>query len=96
MTRRRRRDDHLDNRINQTAVDLFRLARKMLKEGVADNSQEFLEVSRGIDRELQLRPWQPCVLDFELFIMKPSSFPPHAGFRVVEELHRRLVAAAGG
>jgi hypothetical protein len=76
--------------------DLFRLARKMLKDGVADNSQEFLEVSRGIDRELQLRPWMPGVLDFEIFIMKASAYPPHAGFRVVEELHRRLVAAATG
>jgi hypothetical protein len=94
--RRKRRDDHLDSRITQRAVDSFRLAKAMLAQGFEPNSREFIEVSLAIDCELHLRPWQPCILDFELFDMKPLSFPPHAGFRVVEELHRRLVAAAGG
>jgi hypothetical protein len=36
----------------------------------------------------------PDVFDFEIFDMKPSSYPPHADFHVVQELHRRLVEAA--
>jgi hypothetical protein len=94
MTRRRRRDDYLDSRVNQTALDLFRLGKTMLSQGFTDTSREFYEVSLGLHRALGLRPWQPEVFDFELFIMEPQSFPPHADFRLVEELHRRLVAAA--
>ena len=94
MTRRRRRDDHLDSRISRKSLDLFKLARAMLAQGFTSNSREFIEVSVAIDRELQLRPWQPGVLDFEIFAMTPELYPPHADYRVVEELHRRLVAAA--
>ena len=90
---KRKRKQHVDSRVNRTALDLFRLGRGMLAEGFADNSVEFDEVCRGLHRALGLRPWQPDVFDFELTIMEPSSFPPHADFRVVEELHRRLVAA---
>jgi hypothetical protein len=89
----KRRNEFLDSRVNQTAVDLFRLARKMLGEGFATNSVELLETSRGIDRALDLRPWMPGLLDFETSIMEPASYPPHANFGVVAELHRRLVAA---
>ena len=70
------------------------MGRGMLAEGFSDSSTEFYEVCRGLSRALGLRPWQPDVFDFELYVMEPSSFPPHADFRVVEELHRRLVAAA--
>ena len=41
----KRRNEFLDSRVNQTAVDLFRLARKMLGEGFATNSVELLETS---------------------------------------------------
>jgi hypothetical protein len=33
------------------------------------------------------------VLDFEVFTMRPPSPPKDADFRLVHELHRRLVAA---
>jgi hypothetical protein len=33
------------------------------------------------------------VLDFEIFDMEAESFPPHAEFALVQELHRRLVEA---
>jgi hypothetical protein len=94
MSRKRRRDDYLDARVNQTAVDLFRLGKKMLAEGFATNSVEFHEVCHGLDRALDLRPWMPSPFDFELYIMEPQRYPPHAAFQVVQQLHRRLVAAA--
>ena len=43
----KRRNEFLDSRVNQTAVDLFRLARKMLGEGFATNSVELLERVAG-------------------------------------------------
>ena len=58
------------------------------------NSREFIEVSVGLHRALGLRPWQIDVLDFDLYTMTPESFPSHAGYDLVRELHRRLVAAA--
>ena len=92
---RRKNHEHYDSRINQTAVDLFRLGKKMLAQGVTDTSTEFYEVSRGLHRALVLRLWMPSPFDFELYaMMEPSRFPPHAAFGVVQELHRRLVAAA--
>jgi hypothetical protein len=91
---KRKRKEHVDNRINRTALDLFRLGRGMLGEGFADNSVEFNEVCRGLSRALGLRPWQPDIFDFECSVMDPKSYPPHANFAAVQELHRRLVAAA--
>ena len=93
--RRRRREDYLDSRISQRSIDLFRLGKAMLAEGFASNSTEFYEVSLGLHRALGLRPWQLEVFDFELYAVTPR-YPPHAGFELVRELHRRLVAAAGG
>jgi hypothetical protein len=55
-----------------------------------------VQVSRDLDRELRIKPWQPSVLDFEVYTMKAASFQPHAEFHVIEDLHRRLVAAPGG
>jgi hypothetical protein len=91
---KRKRKDHVDSRINRTALDLFRLGRGMLAEGFADNSVEFNEVCRGLHRALGLRPWQPEVFDFELTIMEAKSYPVHANFAAIQELHRRRVAAA--
>jgi hypothetical protein len=91
--RRKRREDYLDSRISQRSIDLFRLGKAMLAEGFASNSTEFYEVSLGLHRALGLRPWQPDIFDFE-FIMTPPS-PPNSDWQFVEELHRRLAAAAG-
>ena len=92
--KRKKRSDHLDSRLNRTAVDLFRLGRGMLAEGLSDSSTEFNEVDRGLCRSLGLRPWMPSPFDFECYVMDPKSYPPHANFAAVQELHRRLVAAA--
>jgi hypothetical protein len=94
MRRRKRRDDYLDARITSKAVDLFRLARRMRRQGFDGYSRELTEVSIAIDRELGIRPWMPAALDFEIFAMDAKSFPPHADFAVVKELHSRLVEAA--
>jgi hypothetical protein len=91
--RRKRRDDYLDSRITERAIDSFRLAKAMLAQGFASDSREVNEVSLAIHRELGLRPWQPFVLDLEIFDMTPPS-PPNADWQLVQELHRRLVAAA--
>ena len=64
-----------------------------MAQGFAHGSREFNEVSLGLHRELHLRPWQEFVLDFEVFTMTPPPVPD-ADWRLVEELHRRLVAAA--
>jgi hypothetical protein len=89
----KRRNGVSDSRVNQTAVDLYKLARSMLAKGCRDDSREFYEVSIGLHRALGLRPWQIDVLDFDLYTMTPESFPSHAGYDFVAELHRRLVAA---
>lgn len=91
---KRKRKDHVDNCLNRTAIDLFRLGRGMLAQGFADNSTEFREVDRGLCRALGLRPWMPSPFDFELTIMEAKSYPVHANFAAIQELHRRLVAAA--
>lgn len=91
---KRKRKEHVDSRINRTALDLFRLGRGMLAEGFAANSVEFNEVCCGLHRALALRPWQPCIFDFELTTMNPKSYPAHAHFEAVQELHRRLAEAA--
>jgi hypothetical protein len=90
---RRKWRDNYDTRVTQTAVDLFRLGKKMLAEGFASDSREFYEVSLGLHRALGLRPWQLDIFDFEIFNMTPPS-PPDADWQLVHELHRRLVAAA--
>jgi hypothetical protein len=90
----KRRNGVSDSRVNQTAVDLFKLARRMLGQGFTTDSREFIEVSIGLHRALGLRPWQIDVLDFDLYTVTPESFPPHAGYDLVAELHRRLVEAA--
>ena len=63
---RRKRHEHYDSRISQTAIDLFVLGRRKLGEGMAPNATEFIEISRGLHRALALRPWQLEVFDFEL------------------------------
>ena len=89
----RRREEVRDSRVSQRAVDLFRLGKKMSADGVAHDAQEMNEVALGLHRELKLRPWQDFVLDFELYTVTPPN-PPTADYFLVEELHRRLVAAA--
>ena len=93
MRRRKRRDDFLDSKISQRSIDLYKLGKAMLAQSFLDDSREFYEVSLGLHRALDLRPWMLEVFDFELYAMTPR-YPPHAGFELVRELHRRLVAAA--
>ena len=90
---KRKRHDNLDSRVNQRALDLFKLGRAMLARGIAHDSQEINEVPVGIHRALGLRPWMAFVLDFEILDMEAELFPPHAEFALVQELHRRLVEA---
>ena len=85
--------DRYDSRLNQTAIDLFRLGRQHLAAGMRHDSREFVEISLGLHRALGLRPWQSEIFDFEIFAMTPR-YPPHAAFDLVEELHRLLLAAA--
>jgi hypothetical protein len=88
---RSKHNERYDSRINQTALDLFRLGRKNLAEGMRHDSKEFVQISLGLHRALGLRPWQLEVLDFEVFDMT-RPYPPIAAFELVEELHRRLAA----
>jgi hypothetical protein len=94
MSNKRKRRSNYDGRFNQRSIDLFRLGRAMLQQGIAHDSQEMNEVAVGIHRALALRPWQECVLDFEIFTMEPPSDRAKAAdFAMVQELHRRLVEA---
>ena len=45
---KRKRHDNLDSRLNQRALDLFKLGRAMLARGIAHDSQEINEVAVGI------------------------------------------------
>ena len=98
MRRRKRRDDFIDNKISQRSIDLYKLGKAMLAQGFrGTTSREFYEVSLGLHRALSLRPWQLEVFDFEIYTMTTTPpYPPHAGFISFDELHRRLVAVAGG
>lgn len=91
---RSKHGDRVDGRLNQTAINSFKLARAMLAQGLRPDSREFYEVANGLHRALGLRPWQVDVLDFEMYTMTPERFPAHAGYDLVSELHRRLVEAA--
>jgi hypothetical protein len=63
-------------------------------QGIKPELATLIEVSVELDRELGIKPWQPSALDFTIYAMDPKSYPPHADFHVIAELHRRLVAAA--
>jgi hypothetical protein len=93
MSNKRKPRSNYDSRLNQRALDLFRLGRQMLSRGVRHDSQEMNEVAVGIHRALALKPWQAFVLDIEMGDVKAESFPPHAEFALDQELHRRLVEA---
>jgi hypothetical protein len=92
--RRKRRDDFLDARISEESVILFRQGKEMLADGIPPNALAFQKICRDLHRALGLRPWMPEVFDFELYILKAASYPPHADFHLVEELHARLEEAA--
>jgi hypothetical protein len=90
--RRRRRDDHYDSRVTQTAVELFSLGKRIVAAGAASDSDEIRKIEIDLHRELHLRPWQISPLDFELFDM--STQTPTADFLLVRELHALLAEAA--
>jgi hypothetical protein len=52
--------------LTQTAIDLYKLAMKMEREGVAFDDEKYNEVSLALHRELHLKPWDPFVLDVQL------------------------------
>jgi hypothetical protein len=94
MTPKRKRHDTIDSRLNRRAVELFQLGQQLLAEGYPIGSPRMNEVSLDLHRALNLRPWMPHVLDFEVFAMRPELYGPHADFALVQELHRKLVEAA--
>lgn len=87
----RRRDDFLDSRITQTAVDLFKLACNMLNDGVDCESREFSDVAFALNRELKFRPWHRLLLELETYDIDPAELETEE-WRVQRELHRQLVA----
>jgi hypothetical protein len=112
---RRRRDEHLDSRITERSIVLFRIAKTMIAKGFSFDAnapvpstravmftdpglhprvyKTLIEVSRELDHELGIKPWQPGVLDFAVSTMEASRFPAHADFFTIAELHRRLAEA---
>jgi hypothetical protein len=88
----KRRDDFLHSRINQTAIDLYRLGCKMLREGVPPSSEEWIDVAFGLNRALQFRPWDEILLDLEAYAIDPAKLESEK-WRVQVELRRQLAAA---
>jgi hypothetical protein len=86
--RRERRDDHLDSRITQTARDLYKLGRKMLRDGVDPKSREWGDVGFALNKALGLGPWCELVLDLEGFSFDPKELEQER-WRVPLALHRQ-------
>jgi hypothetical protein len=87
----KRRGDVLDSRINQTAIDLYKLGRKMLREGVSPSSEAFIDVAFGLNRALKLRPWDEILLDAVAYEIEPAKLETEK-WRVQLELLRQLEA----
>ena len=59
MKRRKRRDDHLDARISQTALDQFQAGQGDVGSRLSPTTRESsLKSHLGLHRALGLRPWQ--------------------------------------
>jgi hypothetical protein len=92
---RRTRTD-LDARITPRAIDLFKRGCELRDLNYPADSREVLDLAVLLDRELRLRPWHDSPLDFEFFTMEPRKEREKiAGYEMVDELHKRLVAASG-
>jgi hypothetical protein len=85
----KRRADFLDSRINQTAIDLYKLGCKMLREGVPPSSEEWIDVAFGLNRALKFPPWAEILLDLEAYDVNTE----RGDWRVQIELRRQLAAA---
>jgi hypothetical protein len=68
----RRRGDFLDARISQRALDLYKLGRGMLRDGVDPSSAERIDVAFGLNRALKLPPWNEVVVDLEAYAINPA------------------------
>ena len=89
---RRRRNEYLDARITQTAIDLFVLGRNMLSDGVDPSSREWCEVAFSLNRALKLPPWAEVVLDLEAYDIAPAKLES-SNWKLPRQLHRQLAAA---
>ena len=92
MSRRKRRDDFLDSRIGQTALDLYRLGLQMLRDGVDPRSDQWADVAFGLNRALKLPPWSELVLDLEAYAIDPAKLESN-NWRLPRQLHRQLATA---
>jgi hypothetical protein len=92
---RRRRDSYLDARINQTALDLYRLGIAMLNDGVDPRSDAWIDVAFSLNRALRLPPWSEVVLDLEAYAIDPEKLES-TNWRLPRQLHRQLAAAHRG
>ena len=88
---RRRRDDYLDCRINQTAIDLYKLGCQMLRDGVDPRSDAWTDVAFSLNRALKLPPWSELVLDLAGYSIPPEKLES-ANWRLPRQLHRQLAA----
>jgi hypothetical protein len=89
---RRRRDSYLDSRINQTALDLYRLGIRMLNDGVDPRSDAWTDVAFSLNRALKLPPWSELVLDLEAYSI-PAEKLESSNWRLSRQLHQQLAEA---
>jgi hypothetical protein len=76
-------------------VDLFKLGLKMQRDGVAQNSREFIEVALALHRELGLKPWHRDVFDLDIATPVPEQLRFQSEidqFCYVRDLRRQMVA----
>jgi hypothetical protein len=81
--------------VTRRAVDLFKLGLKMQRDGVAQNSREFIEVAIALHRELGLKPWHDDVFDLDIDTPVPERLQTQFDidqFCHVRELRRQLAA----
>jgi hypothetical protein len=74
------------------ALDLYRLGRDMLRDGVSPSSEEWTDVAFALNRALKLPPWSELVLDLEAYAVDPVKLES-ANWRLPRQLHRQLAAA---
>ena len=81
--------------VTRRAVDLFKLGLKMQRDGVAQNSREFIEVAIALHRELGLKPWHRDVFDLDIDTPVPERLRFQSEidqFCYVRDLRRQLAA----
>lgn len=81
--------------VTRRELDLFKLGLKMHRDGVAQNSREFIEVALALHRELGLKPWHRDVFDIDVDTPVPEQLKTHFEidqFCYARDLRRQLVA----